>query len=102
MWRFAPDHIGDPIADVFFRFGFVLEADVAAADRILRQHGRSASAAGAAIRRRGDMALPPFYRSLWLDRELALVTDEAVLTLLTRRYRVEPDQNGAFDYNLND
>lgn len=101
MWRFAPDHVGDPLADIYFRFDFVLEADVADAARTLGEFGRHTSAAGAAIRRRGDMALPPFYRSLWLDRELALVTNQALLTLLTRRYRVEPDQSGALDLNLN-
>ncbi|TIV01045.1 MAG: hypothetical protein E5W04_17330 [Mesorhizobium sp.] len=101
MWRFAPGYVGDPTADVFFRFDFVLEADVAAADRVLRRHERNDSAANAAIRRRSDMALPPFYRSLWLDRELTLVTDHALLALLAQRYRVEPDQNGARDLNLN-
>lgn len=101
MWRFAPDHIGDPVADIYFRFDFVLEADVAAAAKILCDYGRNTSAASAAIRRRGDMALPPFHRSLWLDRELAPVTDEALLARLTRPYSVEPDRSGALDLNLN-
>jgi ATP-dependent helicase HepA len=101
MWRFAPDHVGDPIADIYFRFDFVLEADVVAAARTLGDHGRDTSAAGAAIRRRGDMALPPFHRSLWLDRELAPVTDETLLARLTRPYSVEPDRGGAVDLNLN-
>jgi ATP-dependent helicase HepA len=101
MWRFAPDHVGDALADIYFRFDFVLETDVAGAAKVLGEFGYDTSTARAAIQRRGDMALPPFYRSLWFDRELALVTDPALLTLLTRRYRVEPDQNGALDLNLN-
>lgn len=101
MWRFAPDHAGDLVADVYFRFDFVLEADVVGATGILSELGRKTSAASAAIRRRGDMALPPFYRSLWLDRELALVTDEALLARLSRPYSVEPDRSGALDLNLN-
>ncbi|WP_287376924.1 protein DpdE [Mesorhizobium sp.] len=101
MWRWAPDHIGDPIADVFFRFDFVLEADIAAACGVLRQYGRDTSAAGAAIRRRGDMALPPFHRSLWLDRELALVTDFPLLDLLMRPYSDEPHHDGTRDFSLN-
>lgn len=101
MWRFVPDHVGDPIADIFFRFDFVLEADVVAAAGTLCDHGHDTSAAGAAIRRRGDMALPPFHRSLWLDRELAPVTDEALLARLARPYSVEPDRSGAVDLNLN-
>jgi ATP-dependent helicase HepA len=101
MWRFAPDHVGDQVADIYFRFDFVLEADIAGAARVLCDHGRDSSAGGAAIRRRGDMALPPFHRSLWLDRELASVTDAALLALLARPYSVEPDRNGAVDLNLN-
>jgi len=101
MWRFAPDHAGDPLADIYFRFDFVLEADVAAAYDILSSHDRDSSAARAAVRRRGDMALAPFFRSIWLERELTLVTDDALLARLGRAYSVEPDRNGAFDLNLN-
>jgi len=101
MWRFAPDHVGDPVADVYFRFDFVLEADVAGANRTLSDHGRDTRAAQAAVRRRGDMALPPFHRSLWLDRQLAPVTDELLLAQLMRPYSVEPDRSGAVDLNLN-
>ena len=101
MWRFVPDYGGDPIADIYFRFDFVLEADVTGATEVLADHGRDTSAAGAAIRRRGDMALPPFYRSLWLDRELAPVHDEALLIRLSRPYSVEPDRSGVMDLNLN-
>jgi len=67
----------------------------------LSDHGRDTSAAGAAIRRRGDMALPPFHRSLWLDRALAPVTDAALLARLARPYAVEPVDGGAVDLNLN-
>ena len=101
MWRFAPNHFGDPLADIYFRFDFVLEADVSGANRVLCDHGHDNSAARAAIRRRGDMALPPFHRSLWLDRELVPVSDEKLLVRLTRPYSVEPDSSGAMDLNLN-
>ncbi len=101
MWRFAPDHVGDPVADIYFRFDFVLEVDVAEAAKALCDYGRDTNAAGAAIRRRGDMALPPFHRSMWLDRELVAVTDEVLLKRLTRPYSVQPDRSGALDLNLN-
>lgn len=101
MWRFDPDHVGDPVADVYFRFDFVLEANIAEAVETLCDHRRDTSAAGAAIRRRGDMALPPFHRSLWLDRELTTVTDSALLARLARPYAAEPGQGGALDLNLN-
>ena len=101
MWRFAPNHVGDPLADIYFRFDFVLETDTAGVAKVLSEFGRDTGTASAAIQRRGDMALPPFYRSLWFDRELELVTNDALLTLLTRGYQVEPDRNGALDLNLN-
>lgn len=101
MWRFVPNHIGDPLADFYFRFDFILEADTAAVIGVLAAHGRDTSAARAAVRRRGDMALAPFYRSIWLDRELNPVQDEALLAHLGRPYNVKPDRTGAFDLNLN-
>ena len=101
MWRFAPDHAGDPVADIYFRFDFILEADIGAAAEILTNHGRASSAARSAVRRRGDMLLAPFYKTIWLDRELALVRDEVLLSRLERSYAVEPDRCGAVDLNLN-
>jgi ATP-dependent helicase HepA len=101
MWRYAPNHAGDGIASVYFRFDFVLEADVAKANKTLRDHGRDSKAARAAIRRRGDMALPPFYRSMWLNSELVPVTEVSLLALLERPYSVDPDATGALDFNLN-
>lgn len=101
MWRYAPDHIGDPLAEFYFRFDFVLETEIAACTDVLVAHNRDTSAARAAVRRRGDMALAPFYRSIWLDRELALVHDEALMARLGRPYSVEPDRSGAVDLNLN-
>ncbi|WPE22638.1 protein DpdE [Shinella zoogloeoides] len=101
MWRFVPDHIGDPLAEFYFRFDFILEADSAVAMRVLAAHDRDTSAARAAVRRRGDMALAPFYRSIWLDRELNPVHNEALLARLARPYSVKPDRSGALDLNLN-
>lgn len=101
MWRFIPGYAGDPIADIFLRFDFVLEADIAPALEMLESHGRTSNAALAAIRRRGDMALPPFYRPIWLDRELGLVTDPHLLGLLESPYAVKEHDGGAFDLNLN-
>ena len=101
MWRFAPDHTGDPLAEFYFRFDFILEADIAAATDVLAAYDRNTSAARAAVRRGGDMALAPFYRSIWLDRELAPVHNEALIARLARPYSVEPDRSGAVDLNLN-
>ena len=101
MWRFAPDHVGNPLAEFYFRFDFILEADIAAATGVLATYDHDTSAARAAVRRRSDMALAPFYRSIWLDRELAPVQDEALIVRLARPYNVEPDRSGGVDFNLN-
>lgn len=101
MWRYAPDHHGDPLADFYFRFDFIVEADVSKTLEIARAQGRGNSAASSAVRRRGDMALPAFYRTIWLDRELKPVVDETRLALLARSFSNEPGRNGALDVNLN-
>lgn len=102
MWRFDPALAGEQLAEIYLRFDFVLEADITIATTVLREQGRETDAAKAAIRRRGDMALPPFYHSIWLNRELEPVTDEALITRLMQPYSVEPDINGAVDFNLNE
>lgn len=101
MWRYDPTYIGDPVGDIFFRFDFILETCVEGAAQILVSCGRKTDATVAAVRRRGDMALPPFYRSVWLDRELNPVVDPKVLARLAQPYRVEPDVSGRVDFNLN-
>jgi ATP-dependent helicase HepA len=100
MWRFLTDYVGDPVADIYFRFDFVLEVDVTLATSILSYHGRETNTSRAAVRRRGDIALPPFYRSIWLDRELALVRDEGLISRLELEYAEEPDHRGHFDLSL--
>jgi ATP-dependent helicase HepA len=101
MWRYEPAYGGDSIADIYLRFDFLLEASIARGVEVLGDFFKQTNAAVAAIRRRGDMALPPFYRSVWLDRELNLVSDSAILEVLERPYRVESNQSGALDFNLN-
>ena len=101
MWRFVPGSSADSGADIFLRFDFVLEADITRGVEILAKFGKHTNTAVSAIRRRGDMALPPFHRSIWLDRELKPVIDSAVLSVLERGYQVEPDASGGRDVNLN-
>jgi ATP-dependent helicase HepA len=101
MWRYEPGYDGDSVADIYLRFDFLLEADVARAVDVLGEFRKNTNAAIAAIGRRGEMGLPPFYRSVWLDRELTIVSDSAVLALLRRPYRVESDHSSALDVNLN-
>ena len=101
VWRHCPDYRAQGIADLFFRFDFIVEADVETALQVLARDSRLTSAASAAMRRRGDMALGPFFHTLWLDDEFTEVTDPALLRRLSAVYRPEPDGYGGRDFNLN-
>ncbi len=101
MWRYIPTHRAETVAEVFFRFDFVVEADIEAALQVLRAAGRSTPAAAAAIRRRGDMALAPSFHTLWLDAELCEVVQADRLAMLAAPYRHEAIDGAGRDYNLN-
>jgi ATP-dependent helicase HepA len=101
LWRYAPGYASYSVADLFFRFDFIAEADVRGAHNVLDRFGRLSNASNAAIVRRGDMALPPFFETVWLDRELHRVTDKATLDLLQLKFRPEGEERGGRDFNLN-
>lgn len=101
VWRYYPDHRAQAVADLFFRFDFIVEADVEAALQVLDRENRLTSAASAAMRRRGDMAVAPFFHTLWLDEELSEVADSALLRRLSAVYRPKPDGHDGRDFNLN-
>ena len=101
LWRYMPDYQTNTVADVFFRFDYIVEADTAAARELLRGADQLTDAAAAAMVRRGDMALPPFVQTMWLDRELEAVEDAAMLARLELAYRPEATGQAGRDFNLN-
>lgn len=87
VWRFIDDNLYEtdvPVADIYFRFDFVIEADVAEAIALLSEYERDKPGAVAAIKRRGDMALRPMCYTFWLDRQLDRVTDINLIKKLER------------------
>lgn len=89
VWRFIDNNFYEtdvPVADICFRFDFVIEADVAEAIALLNEYCRDKPGAVAAIKRRGDMALRPMCYTLWLDRQLNRVTDINLIKKLERPY----------------
>jgi ATP-dependent helicase HepA len=101
MWRYIPGYRAADIADVFFRFDFVVEADVAAAVAEYVDAVRaSREAAHAALTRRGDMLFPPLFQRVWLDAGLNPVVEAQTLRLLEVPY-TRKSAGGAFDANLN-
>jgi ATP-dependent helicase HepA len=101
MWRFMPGYKSDNQADVFFRFDFIVQSDIAPALDVLGAAERLTPAAAAAIQRRSDMALAPSFHTLWLDGELRRVDDPGLLDRLTAPYRPDAADQGGRDYNLN-
>jgi ATP-dependent helicase HepA len=101
LWRYVPGHHSDGVADLFFRFDFIVETNVGPARGILHDADRLTQSADAAIGRRGDMALPPFFQTIWLDQELAQVEEPATLQFLGLAYRPEAGGQDGRVLNLN-
>lgn len=100
MWRQHRNyHLrSDGPADLFLRFDFIVEVDIAKA---LREIGDHADSMRKAIGRRGDMALTPFYKTIWVDEELSMVTNADVLEILEASYQRAPNDSSHQDWNIN-
>lgn len=101
MWRQHRSYNlrSDAPGDVFLRFDFIIEADIPKALRQVGEH--TDSVLRKAIGRRGDMALAPFYKTVWVDEELSVVTDADLLELLEAPYKRAPSDGGYQDWNIN-
>lgn len=100
VWRHAigrPDGAGI----LHFRFDFIVEADIRPAATVLDLAGHLTSSALSSLGRRADMALAPFFHTVWLDGEFQEVTDPALLACLSKPYAIEASDQGGRDFNLN-
>ncbi|MET3527178.1 protein DpdE [Phenylobacterium koreense] len=100
VWRHG---LGAPAGagGVHFRFDFIVEADSHGAARALAFAGEVTSAALSSLGRRGDMGLPPFFHTVWLDGDFEEIVDPGLLAALSRPYAVEANDRGGRDFNLN-
>lgn len=101
MWRLVPDYVSQSgeVADLFLQFDFIVETD---SDQVLRASGEpDTPALHAALARRGDMALPPFYQRVWIDGDLSPVVDSALLARLEAPYLRSAAAGPYRDWNLN-
>ncbi len=98
MWRYDEAHEGIGPAEIYLRFNFIVEADTAVALQGLRL---DATTGAAAVRRRADMALPPFFETVWLDQDLAIVDDPRVIARLIRPFTPDAVGPGHRDLNIN-
>ncbi len=95
MWRYVPGRAGLP-ATLFFRFDFVIEADLAPAGAV----ARDLDAPVETLRRRADEAFPVSYRTIWLDSDLVEVGDAETLSLLEMPYARRDRFDGSGDTNI--
>ena len=101
QWRRHPSYRPENAADVFLRFDFIVEADVArAVEQFVGAYAGAGKTAARALQRRGDMLFPPFYHRIWLDEYLRPVTDVGVLAMLEARYAPRGEAE-YLDVNLN-
>ena len=102
MWRHARGYETNEKADIFIRFDFIVDADIqGAVDCYTNSDIEDNKDAQSALRRRGDMAFPPFFQSIWLDGAFHLVEDEETLNLLSQPYNKEEVGYNYHDINLN-
>lgn len=97
IWRYLAAHGQEHETGIYLRFDFIVETDLAIALGALNQLNRRDPSTISAIRRRADMAFPPSYHTIWLDRQLECVTDELILSQLRGRQPASPDM---IDINL--
>ena len=98
MWRWRPKSRFAKPAEVAYRFEFVVECPTAAALEALPEGGNWSPEA---IRRLADWQFPPFALTIWLDQDLAIVTNASRLELLTEAYSKQKRPDGGRDFNLN-
>jgi ATP-dependent helicase HepA len=96
MWRCAPAFLSlDTAPQLFLRFDFVIEADLAQA-----VHSLAHGTAPETIRRRADAAFPVQHTTVWLDRDLNHLVDEQSLQLLEAPYVKDRSHDGRIDLNV--
>ncbi len=93
MWRYAPKSTRVP--RLFFRFDFVIGADLAAIES-----GFTHEISIESLRRHADDAFPVDYQTVWLNGDLQPVLNEGVLAVLARPYQKGPRADGSRDVNL--
>ena len=101
LWREVGGYSAEHIADIFLRFDFIVEVDLGQALLALGDHGVDTVAARAALRRRGDLALPPRFSTIWLDSTLAPVRDPKLRELLEAPYLPDHRSGKYRDTNIN-
>jgi ATP-dependent helicase HepA len=94
-WRHVPSFC-EKEPRLFFRFDFIVEAELGPARSLLK----SFNASPEALRRRADEAYPVEYRTIWLDSDLVEVSDPNLRVLLELPYTKRRRPDGGADLSL--
>ncbi len=98
IWKHRPKGNASNQADIYFRFDFLVEADVEPASKIVE---KKPNLTLESIRRGADQLFPPIVQTVWLDEDLKLVKDKQVLGLLEEPYAKSHGGPHGRDYNIN-
>jgi len=101
LWRSDPNYKSNSIADVFFRFDFVIEIDLGSVIEACKLiHEQFMKISSNSIQRQGDMLFRPFIKTIWVDSNKQLVDADRVTEYLEIGYSKRPRNNGIYDTNL--
>ena len=98
MWRHFPRAELSEDTNLFFRFDFLIEADIRDAVDALDDYD---DITPESVRLRGDRLFPPMMRTVWVDERGNAVDDETVRELLEEPYDQDGIKRIGSDYNLN-
>jgi ATP-dependent helicase HepA len=97
MWRCVQGYPPALAADLFFRFDFLVEADSQA---VLRRLASDSDSLPGVVHRRADAAFPPIFQTVWLDSDMAEVTDPDTLKFLKLPYEKHRRDRKIRDFHL--
>lgn len=102
LWRCAPTYSPHDKVDCFFRFDFTIEVDLNPIIALAKKKKKkSARTIVQAMRRQGDVVLPPLYQSIWINGDYEAPENTLLHEFLEVGYSKVPRGNGTFDRNIN-
>ncbi|MDY6783345.1 MAG: protein DpdE [Cyanobacteriota bacterium] len=97
MWRHEPSwETGEGMEWVGFRFDYVIEANLAFIEQVVKDRGLN-NFNQKALRRQADDFFPPQIKTIFFDNKMEIVEDAECLKILQRSYR---ETRHDYDYNL--
>jgi ATP-dependent helicase HepA len=98
LWKYRPKSNASNPADLYFRFDFLVDADVEPARKIIE---KKPNLTLESVRRGADQLFPPIIQTVWLGDDLKLVKDKQVLAILEQPYDKGHGGPLGRDYNIN-